>query len=75
MALATSELPRIQCLLTELGIILSSPTIHCDNMSTIALAHNSILLARTKHIELDLFFVVGKGIPQATQDCAHFLPP
>ncbi|MCH83335.1 hypothetical protein A2U01_0004154 [Trifolium medium] len=45
--------------LPEFGISYSSPTIHCD-MSTISLAHNPILHARTKHMELDLFFVREK---------------
>lgn len=31
-----------------------------DNMSTVALAHNPILHSKTKHMELDLFFVREK---------------
>jgi histone deacetylase 1/2 len=60
LALATSEILWIQSLHTELGISYSSPTIHFDNMSTISLAHNPILHARTKHMELDHFFVREK---------------
>ncbi|MCH82052.1 retrovirus-related Pol polyprotein from transposon TNT 1-94 [Trifolium medium] len=60
MALATSELLWVQSLLTELSVPFSSPTVFCDNLSTIALAHNPVLHARTKHMELDLFFVREK---------------
>jgi hypothetical protein len=60
LALATSEILWIQSLHTELGISYSSPTIHFGNMSTISLAHNPIHHARTKHMELDHFFVREK---------------
>ena len=33
------------------------PVIWCDNQSTVLLAANPVLHARTKHIELDLYFV------------------
>ena len=33
------------------------PVIWCDNQSTVLLVANPILHARTKHIELDLYFV------------------
>ena len=32
----------------------------CDNLSTVQLAANPILHARTKHVELDLYFVRDK---------------
>lgn len=60
LALGTSELLRLQLVLPELGVPYSSPTVFCYNQSTIALAHNPVLHARTKHMELDLFFLREK---------------
>jgi len=33
------------------------PTLLCDNLSAVLLSHNPVLHARTKHIELDIYFV------------------
>ncbi|XP_020236431.1 uncharacterized protein LOC109815998 [Cajanus cajan] len=60
LALAPAEVMWIQTLLTELHVSHHSPIIYCDNMSTVALAHNPVLHARTKHMKLDLFFVREK---------------
>ncbi|KAL5554009.1 hypothetical protein UlMin_041410 [Ulmus minor] len=38
------------------------PVLWCDNMSTISLSANPVLHSRTKHIELDLYFVREKVI-------------
>ena len=38
------------------------PEIWCDNMSTVHMAANPVLHARTKHIELDLYFVRDKVV-------------
>lgn len=57
LAATTAEIIWLQSLLHELHVKLPSPIIYCDNMSTVALSHNPILHARTKHMELDLFFV------------------
>lgn len=62
LALATTELLWLQSLLFELGVPFSTPTVLCDNMSTIALAYNPVLHARTKHMELDLFFLCEKAL-------------
>lgn len=48
------------------------PQVFCDNMSTVALAHNPVLHARTKHLELDLFFVHEKVISKQLQ--VHHVP-
>lgn len=57
----SAELAWLQYLLTELHIPLSSPpTIYCDNVSVVLLASNPILHSRTKHFELDLYFVRDK---------------
>ena len=37
-----------------------TPIIWCDNLSTIHLSANPVLHARSKHIELDLYFVREK---------------
>lgn len=60
VALATTEPLWLQSLLTELGIPYTTPTVLFDNLSTISLAHNPVLHACTKHMELDLFFFLGK---------------
>lgn len=58
VAAATAEIMWIQSLLDELQVnINTKPIIWCDNLSAVSLAANSILHARTKHIEIDLYFV------------------
>ena len=48
-------------LLKDLGVYLYHPPIlWCDNVSALALASNSILHARSKHIEVDFHFVREK---------------
>ena len=39
----------------------------CDNMSTVALAHNPVMHSCTKHMELDLFLVKEKVIAMHLQ--------
>ena len=36
--------------------------VYCDNLSAVSLAHNPVLHSRTKHMELDIFFVGEKVI-------------
>jgi histone deacetylase 1/2 len=62
LAHATAELLWIQTLLTELHVPFEAPTILCDNQSAVMLAHNPIMHSRTKHMEIDLFFVREKVI-------------
>lgn len=58
---ATSEFVWVQSLLKDLRIQSTRvPILWCDNTSTVALSANPILHSRTKHIELDLFFVREK---------------
>ncbi|XP_062090991.1 uncharacterized mitochondrial protein AtMg00810-like [Humulus lupulus] len=58
LATVTAELTWLTSLLAELH---HNPSfvlvIWCDNLSTVMLAANPALHARTKHIELDLYFV------------------
>ncbi|CAL0335162.1 unnamed protein product [Lupinus luteus] len=60
LALASQELVWVESLLTELKVPYQTPLILCGNLSTVAMAHNPVLHNRTKHIELDLFFVRDK---------------
>ncbi|KAL5540260.1 hypothetical protein UlMin_044401 [Ulmus minor] len=63
LANATSELLWLQSLLAELKVQVGNiPMLWCDNMSTISLSANPVLHSRTKHIELDLYFVREKVI-------------
>ncbi|KAL5583327.1 hypothetical protein UlMin_015769 [Ulmus minor] len=63
LANATSEVMWIQSLLGELKVELKqAPTLWCDNTSTISLSANPVLHSRTKHVELDLYFVREKVI-------------
>ena len=60
MAQLAAELIWIQSLLQELHCSCQVPRILCDNLSTVTLAHNPILHNRTKHMELDIFFLREK---------------
>nr|KYP32366.1 hypothetical protein KK1_046975 [Cajanus cajan] len=51
----------------ELHVSHHTPVVYCDNMSTVALAHNPVLHARTKHMKLDLFFVREKVVAYLLQ--------
>ncbi|XP_062088456.1 uncharacterized mitochondrial protein AtMg00810-like [Humulus lupulus] len=63
LANTTVELVWIQSLLAELQVPQThTPTIWCDNKSTVLMSQNPVLHARTKHIELDLYFVREKII-------------
>uniref|UniRef100_A0A803P8J1 Integrase catalytic domain-containing protein n=1 Tax=Cannabis sativa TaxID=3483 RepID=A0A803P8J1_CANSA len=43
------------------------PTVWCDNQSIVLLAANPVLHARTKHIEIDLYFVRDKVLQHQLQ--------
>ena len=61
VASATAEVMWIQSLMHELQINTNNkPTVWCDNLSTVSLTANPVLHARSKHIELDLYFVREK---------------
>jgi histone deacetylase 1/2 len=62
LAQATADVLWVQTLLKELTVPFITPTIYCDNQSAVLLAHNPILHSRTKHMEIDLFFVREKVI-------------
>lgn len=61
LASTVVEIQWIQSLLCELCVLcFSKPLVHCDNLSVVLLTANPVLHARTKHLELDLFFVREK---------------
>jgi histone deacetylase 1/2 len=60
LAQATADVLWVQTILTELTVPYFPPRIYCDNQSAVLLAHNPILHSRTKHMEIDLFFVREK---------------
>ena len=57
IAQTSTELTWIHTLLTELQVSFTTPVIFCDNQSAVSIAHNSIFHSRTKHMEIDVFFV------------------
>ncbi|RVW56208.1 Retrovirus-related Pol polyprotein from transposon RE2 [Vitis vinifera] len=61
LASLTSEMLWLQSLLSELQTKMTMvPVIWCDNISTVSLSANPVLHSRTKHMELDLYFVRDK---------------
>uniref|UniRef100_A0A803PMN1 Reverse transcriptase Ty1/copia-type domain-containing protein n=1 Tax=Cannabis sativa TaxID=3483 RepID=A0A803PMN1_CANSA len=68
LANGASEILWMQSLLGELGFPLTvPPTLHCDNMSTLHLASNLVLHARTNDVKIDYHFVrerVKRGLLQ-----------
>nr|KYP51497.1 Retrovirus-related Pol polyprotein from transposon TNT 1-94 [Cajanus cajan] len=65
LAQAVTEVLWIQSLLQELKVRLNTPIVLCDNQSTVVLSHNPVLHSRSKHMELDIFFVREKVISKA----------
>ena len=53
----TSELFLLSELKSKMTMV---PVIWCDNISTVSLSANPVLHSRTKHMELDLYFVREK---------------
>lgn len=60
LASTAAEVRWILSLLSELRVSTLPPTLYCDNLSTVALSHNPVLHAKTKHMELDIFFLREK---------------
>lgn len=75
LANAIAEISWLKSLLSELGIfIYKAPVLHCDNLSTVLLSENPILHSRTKHIELDIYFVREKFQQGLIQVCLCIQP-
>ncbi|XP_061989759.1 uncharacterized mitochondrial protein AtMg00810-like [Rosa rugosa] len=61
MADTASEVLWLRHLLNDLHIKLpSAPTLHCDNVSALALASNPIHNSKVKHVEVDIHFTREK---------------
>nr|KYP65239.1 hypothetical protein KK1_011471 [Cajanus cajan] len=61
LAAVTTEITWLKNLLHELQVPnIRTPQIYCDNLSAVLLATNPILHSKTKHFELELFFVKDK---------------
>lgn len=61
LAHLAAEITWLQSLLSEVQIVQSrAPIAWCDNLSTVQMSANPIFHARTKHIEIDLYFVREK---------------
>ncbi|XP_058784278.1 uncharacterized mitochondrial protein AtMg00810-like [Vicia villosa] len=67
MAHAAADVLWIQTLLKELFINCQTPQILCDNQSAVLLAHNPVMHTKTKHMEIDLFFVREKVLTKQLQ--------
>ncbi|KAK9059410.1 hypothetical protein SSX86_022030 [Deinandra increscens subsp. villosa] len=65
MCSATCETLWLINLLSELGVSVHLPvSLHCDNSAAVSIAANPVFHDRTKHFELDLFFLrdhISKG--------------
>ena len=61
MAKTTHEMVWLQSLLEDLDISSPSPIpIHCDNQAAIFIVGNSTFHERTKHIEIDCYYIQDK---------------
>ena len=65
LATTAIEIVWLQSLLHELYLKCNTLVIYCDNQSVVALSHNHVLHSRTKHMELDIFFVREKVLQQS----------
>lgn len=63
LALTVADLSWTTQLLTQLRVSVPRPlSLWCDSLSAIALAHNPVFHARTKHIEIDYHFLHDKVV-------------
>ena len=61
MAAATSELVWLRTFLAALGIFFTKPMrLFCDSQAALHIANNPVYHERTKHIEIDYYFVREK---------------
>jgi len=69
LAAVTADILWFQTLMHEISAPCLTTVVFCDNQTVEHLAHNPILHACTKHMELDLFFterVISKQIQVCT---------
>lgn len=68
LANLTTDVLWLQAICAELGVEVSPPhRLWCDNTSAIALASNSVLHARTKHIEVGVHFIREKVVDNSVE--------
>jgi hypothetical protein len=61
MSLGVSEMLWVRNLLSELNVLRKGPLrVWCDNKSAINIASNPVQHDRTKHVEIDRFFIKEK---------------
>jgi len=73
LSLATADMYWLRMLLRELHVTLPSPPVlWCDNSGALALASNPVHHARTKHVEVDIHFVLEKVANRDIQ--LHYIP-
>ena len=60
LAQTSIELTWIHALLTELQVPFTTPVLFYDHQSVVSIAHNPVFHSRTKHMEVDVFFVREK---------------
>jgi hypothetical protein len=61
MSVSLSELLWLRNLLSELKLLMNIPMkLWCDNKSAISIANNPVQHDRTKHVEIDRFFIKEK---------------
>jgi len=61
MALGVCELLWLKILLDDLKVQWQGPMrIYCDNKSAISIAHNPVQHDKTKHVEVDKYFIKEK---------------
>ena len=61
MSLGLSEMLWVRNLLSELKVLKTGHlNVWCDNKSAICIANNPVQHHRTKHIEIDIFFIKEK---------------
>ena len=63
LASASAEISWLQSLFSEICLSCTeTPTIWCDNINATELTRNPVSHSRTKHIKIDLHFIINKVI-------------
>ena len=63
LASVNTEISWLQSLFSEIDLCCTEiPTIWCDNISATELARNLVFHSQTKHIKLDIHFIINKVI-------------
>uniref|UniRef100_A0A2N9H4G9 Reverse transcriptase Ty1/copia-type domain-containing protein n=1 Tax=Fagus sylvatica TaxID=28930 RepID=A0A2N9H4G9_FAGSY len=63
------EISWLRHLMKDLRVFLPTPIIWCDNFSSISLASNPVMHARTKHLEVDYHYVREKVVHKELDIC------